>query len=182
MEKTVFKIKKSDSVTGTGFLCIINNQDNTSKSQVLITCNHVLDINDIQVGKVISIFSEENGHLKLKNIKINKLRKTYTSKENDVTIIEIKKIDNFDEKDMLTIDEDIFSNNYKIYSNKFIYMIHYPKGLEVKYSSDKIMYISEDKDEIKHKCPTDSGSSGAPIINLELLEFIVVPKINIIME
>ena len=126
MEKSICKITKSKTLKGTGFICKITKESKTY--QVLITSNHILDINDIKAGKIIDISFNENGKLKNKILKINKLRKVYTNKNYDVTIIEIKKNDNFNENDMLTIDENIYSNNFNsYYLNKNIYIIHYPK-------------------------------------------------------
>lgn len=100
-------------------------------------------------------------------MKINNLRLLiYTNEDYDVTIIELKKGDNFDENGMLTIDENIYLKNYNsYYPNKYIYMIHYPKGDIAKFSSDKIVAIKGNL--IIHSCSTEDGSSGAPIINLE---------------
>jgi len=169
MEKTICKINKSETVKGTGFICKINKDGEESKEgksyQVLITCHHVLDQDDLKVGKKINLSFKKKGY-ENKTLKINNLRLIYTNKDYDITIIELKKGDNFDENDMLTIDENIYLKNYNSYYPKnYIYMIHYPKGDIVKFSSDKIVAIKGNL--IIHTCSTEDGSSGAPIINLE---------------
>jgi len=45
--------------------------------------------------------------------------------------------------------------------------LHYPNGNEIRYSTDFIRGIDEQKNEIQHFCSTNSGSSGAPILNFE---------------
>ena len=171
MEKSVCKINKSETLKGTGFICKISKEKEIY--HVLITCHHVLDENDIKIGKIIDLSFIDNETTKKKFLKINKLRKTYTNQDFDVTIIEIKKNDGFDENNMLSIDERIYSNNLKdYYYNKYIYLLHYPRGENIKFSSDKIMAIKDNK--IFHLCPTEKGSSGAPIINLENLKVIGV--------
>ena len=70
---------------------------------------------------------------------------------------------------MLEIDCNIFEEK-NIKELKSIYIIHYPIGKE---SSLSIGLIDNIKDEdIQHKCATESGSSGAPIINLNNFKII----------
>ena len=159
MEKTICKINKSETVKGTGFICKISKDGEEGKEgksyQVLITCNHVLDKDDLKVGKKINLSFQKKGY-ENKTLKINNLRLIYTNKDYDVTIIELKKGDNFDENDMLTIDENIYTKNYNsYYPNKYIYIIHYPKGNIVKFSSDKIVAIKGNL--IVHSCSTEDG-------------------------
>ena len=74
---------------------------------------------------------------------------------------------------MLEIDCNIFEER-NIKELKSIYIIHYPFGKE---SSLSIGLIDKIKDEdIKHKCATESGSSGAPIINLNNFKVIGIHK------
>ena len=164
MDKSICKIEKKD-ITGTGFICIIPNPDKYHRIPVLFTCNHVLGNDDIKPGKEIKlIFNEEE-----KKLKIDNSRKIYTSNENgyDVTIIELKEEDKFNQNDLLEIDNDIYKedNIENLYKDKSIYIIHYPKGKEVKHSIDSIIKI--EKDRLHYKCSTEDGSSGAPILNLD---------------
>ena len=61
---------------------------------------------------------------------IDENRKVYTNdKPFDVTIIEIKKTDNNILLYFLEIDEKLFStNDYDIYNQKSVYLVHYPNG------------------------------------------------------
>ena len=83
MEKCVCKIHINGK-NATGFFAKIPYKNSFIK--VLMTNNHVLDSNDISENKIIT-FSLNNN---IKNIKIDKERKTYTSEPFDTTIIEIK--------------------------------------------------------------------------------------------
>ena len=164
MEKCVCKIINSRDESGTGFICNITNEDNSFSLPALLTCNHILKNNDIILGNVIKLEFND----KIKTIKIHKLRTTYTSEKYDTTIIEINKIDNFNQNDLLRIDKNIFNKELsKYYKKRQIYLIHYPKGKEMKYSCDLIKTIEEDNFTVNHLCSTDTGSSGAPMIELE---------------
>ena len=87
---------------GTGFLCKIYNATHQYSKNVLITCNHVLNEKNINYGsEIILVFNNET----IRYIKIQKSKNIYTNVDNDIAIIEINELDNFDEKDMLEIDE-----------------------------------------------------------------------------
>ena len=143
--------------TGIGFLCLIPfpNKDNLLKT--LITCNHIL--NNIKIGNKIKVIFDKN--IK-KEIILDDKRKLFTNKKYDITIIELK--DNeFDINNYLQIDDELYTNN-KIKENDKIYIIHYPEGIEVKYSVGSIIYKKGNK--IGYKCEKEEGSSGEPILNL----------------
>jgi len=164
MERSICKIQKPNNVYGTGFICKISNKENIETKNVLITCNHVLNEIDLTLGKDIYLYFNNINQVILK---INKLRKIYTSPKYDVTIIELKSSDNINEEDLFEIDENIFENDlYKFYKNRQIYILHYPNGNEIKYSTEVLKNVVNEY-EIRHYCSTDSGSSGAPIINFE---------------
>ena len=96
---------------------------------------------------------------------IDETRKCFTNKDLDVTIIEIKKKDNIELKTCLNIDDNIYVENPgDYYKNKSIYLLHYKFGDKVVSSFGSIDNITEDS-TINHKCSTDKGSSGRPIIN-----------------
>ena len=84
----------------------------------------------------------------------------------DVTIIEIRKEDNIN--NFLSLDDTIFNNNIynynDIYENESLYVLHYINGKDI-YVSYGILNNREDN-KIMHKCNTDSGSSGSPILLL----------------
>ena len=68
----------------------------------------------------------------------------------------------------MEIDETIYKNRLFVETaliNKSIYIIHYPKGKNVKVSYGLLSNIIDN--DINHLCCTEEGSSGAPIISLE---------------
>ena len=166
MKNCVCKIKLNNGIIGTGFFCKIPFPDNFTFLPVLITCNHVLNNNNISQGKKID-FSLNNEQF-LYSILITSSRKIYTNEKNDVTIIEIKpEEDNIEFKSFLDVDENIYKDNpNEVYRNKTIYIIHYEKGKEVKYSLGTIKNIGTNNYTIRHFCTTQEGSSGSPILNL----------------
>ena len=119
MQNCICKIIKSDGITGTGFFCKIPFK--TNLLPVLITNNHVLSENDIEINKIIE-FTINDDNIK-GEIKIDDKRIVNSYKELDVTIIEIRpnkdKINNF-----LELDEDINKEENilkTIYKKKSIY-------------------------------------------------------------
>ena len=97
MDKSICKINNEKTI-GTGFLCLIPFPDSLSILRVLITCNHVL--NDLKIGNEIKLIFDR----KEKIIIIDKLRRAYTNKEYDITIIELKE-NEFDIQNYLKIDD-----------------------------------------------------------------------------
>jgi len=148
---------------GTGFFIKI--PYNEKKLRLLITNNHVLDEKDLIIDNVINI--SLNNEKEFKEIKIDSKRKKYTNEKLDVTIIEIKDEDNIN--NFLSLDNKIMNadiNNYNnIYKNESIYILNYINGKEIYTSYGILRNIEENK--IIHKCNTDTGSSGSPIILLK---------------
>ena len=175
MDNSVCKIIKSKS-TGTGFICLIPFPNKLYPLSVLITCYHVLSKDDLKPGKEIKLMFDE----KEKIIEINQSRKIFTSNENeyDISIIELLPEDNFDLNNLLEIENDIFKfdNLNEIYKNKSIYIIHYPKGKEPKYSVDTITFIDINNISMGHFCDTMNGSSGGPILNLQTYNVLGIHK------
>ena len=175
-EKNIFKIvinkENGEKEFGTGAFCKIPFPDQFRFLPVLITCNHLLDKENIKPNKIINISLEDDKWKK--KIKIDSKRKTFTDKEMDITIIEIKpnldKINNF-----LEIDGDIFLDDYKkIYEKREIYLLQYPNGKLSSYSVGIINKINNL--DINHTASTESGSSGSPILNLLNLKVIGIHK------
>jgi len=171
MKKCVCKIHKNGE-NGTGFFAQIPCKESNIK--VLITSNHVLNANDIHEHKLIT-FSINNDIL---NFKIGKERKKYTSEKYDTTIIEIIETDKLenvieyleiDDINLKTIKENDkqLSNEYfnNLYKNESLYILNYLGGKDIVISYGFFAKIQES--EIYHKCSTDDGSSGAPILSLE---------------
>ena len=177
MRKCVCKIHKEDGNKGTGFFCNIPYPDDNHLLPVLITNDHVLNLNYIENYKKI-LFSINN-EKKYIPINIDSSRKIFNDKDLDMTFIEIKKDkDEIKDLDFLEIDVNIRTNkNYleTIYAKKSIYILNYPEdNKEVVVSYGLLKEIREEK--IYHLCSTEGGSSGSPIISLENNKVIGIHK------
>jgi len=139
MNNSICKIEK-DQATGTGFISIIPFPDKFNQLPVLFTCNHVLNNNELKIGRIIKLIFNQ----KEISIKLSESRKIYTSDENeyDTTIIELKQGE-YNKNDLLEIDDDIYKEGQldDIYKQSSVYIIHYPMGIEPKYSLDVIKSI-----------------------------------------
>lgn len=164
MESSVCKIKSEDC-EGTAFFCLIP-YEQYIPIPAIITAEHI--IGEIYTGKSIKI--SLNNDLYSHVINFYESRLTYTNKENDITIIEIKEKDGLNINLFFELDELIFNSD--IYKDKDIYLISY---LGEKTLS--IGNIIKTKDErIFHNCKTECGSSSAPIINLKNNKVIGIHK------
>ena len=167
METSICKIN-IEPKQGTGFFCKIPFPDEKNMLPVFITNNHVINKDFLfkENAKIEFDIEEENDP---KIINLYK-RLKYTNEDYDTTIIEIKEKDNI--KNYLELDdnimEDILNDNNRLskYKSKTIYIIQYPKGdLSVSYGI--LNQICEDKKyNFNHKCSTEGGSSGSPILNI----------------
>ena len=155
MESSVCKISYGD-IIGTAFLCLIPYQEH-SLIPVIITANHI--VNE-EIGKKIEISFNNEPFPKV--INFDKSRLFYTNKDNDITIIEIKKEDYLTINQFFELDESVFSGN--IYDSEDIYLIFYNFGKEIAFSIGKII---KNLRRLIHNCNTEPGSAGAPIINLK---------------
>ena len=149
MEKSICKIKCPKGGFGTGFFCKIPFPNEFNLFPVLITNYHVLYEADIKIGNNF-IFSLKNDQITFQIFFDNK-RRTYTNKEYDITIVELKQKDGLYGYLLLDIDENVFKDNpQNYYPNKDIYIIHYPHGQKVGFSSGIIKNIYEDNYTISH--------------------------------
>ena len=167
MEKNICKIKIEDN-QGTGFFCKIPFPDLNNMLTVFITNNHIINQKylDKEDAKIQLDIKEKSNKI---NINLNN-RIKYTNEEYDITIIEIKEKDNINnylELDDIIIDDILNNNNQnKEYEDKTIYIIQYPKG-ELSVSYGILSSITLDKSyNFNHKCSTEKGSSGSPILAL----------------
>ena len=162
MKESVCKIH-IEGKHGTGFFMQVPYDNQSLK--LLITNNHVLNEQDIMPGNTINI--SLNNEQIFKKIKIDINRKKYTNKDLDVTIIEIKDEDNINK--YISLDDKIMNNDINIYNdiykNQSIYILNYLNGENIKTSYGILNNINENK--IIHKCNTDTGSSGSPILLLK---------------
>ena len=160
MEKYICKIKVNDKNFGTGFFCII--EYNNKIIPALITNYHVINDEFLEVNKYIEVYIKNESHL----IEINKESKIYSSisSEYDIMIIKINQ-DNEEIRDYLEVDPNIYKeDSLSTYKNEDIYILHYKKDGRAYISSGN--GIEPDGiNDIKHKCNTDHGSSGAPILS-----------------
>ena len=168
-DNSICKIIKNKRPIGTGFLCSIPGKYITRK--VLITAYHVLGEDDLNIGNELKISFKDNAEIK--KIKIDNKRHIYSSKTFDITIIEILSDDNLAKEKYLELDPILFNSTdfNKEYANKPIYILHYPKGFFSSFS-DGIIGGVENNNTFRHYCPTNPGSSGAPILNLDTLKVI----------
>ena len=159
MRYSVGKIKIENEV-GSCFFCNIVYEN--KKSSVLMTANHVINESNIKQFKYIDLNDKRIP------LDINEKTKIYYNKNYDITIIEIKnKI--IKEEDKVKIKylelDNIFKESHEIiFENKSIYIPQYPNGQEVVVSYGILKHIKDMT--IKHRCCTDKGSSGSPILNL----------------
>lgn len=77
----------------------------------------------------------------------------------------------------MEIDNQIFEETSK---DKFrkqpIYLLHYPKGIEIEKSDGTIRNIDENYYQIEHLCSSSPGSSGGPLIYLRNQKIIGIHK------
>ena len=165
MKKCVCKIHNK-GIKGTGFFCQIPYLSAPNLIPVLVTNNHILNKSDIKKNNTITL--SINDEERFVDITIDESRKVFSSEELDTTIIELNLIkDNLklDLEDFLELDENINKGNLEnIYSKHSIYIINYPKGLNVEVSYGILSSIKDN--EIFHNCCTEKGSSGSPILSL----------------
>ena len=142
-------LENNKPVYGTGFFMVLNN------NKYIITNYHVISESLINNNINIEIYNKNKIKIELKN------RDIKFFEELDITIIEIKEIDNII-KDIEFLDYDLnYIKGYKQYLNKDIFSLQYPKN-GIEHGSGKIIEINEY--EFTHTIDTENGSSGSPII------------------
>ena len=173
----ICKIETNEAF-GSGFLCKIPFGSKQNLLPVFITNNHVIDENYIKKVGVI-IFTKENDPNYYYNISFDIPRRFYTDKNDDFTIIEIKHEDNIELNSFLEIDDNIESPNPDLtYKNKEAYVIHFPLGNNAELNTGQIKSIKKDN-KIFHKCSTNKGSSGCPILNSETCKVLGIHKASV---
>ena len=158
--KCICKISRSRGLMGTGFFSKIDYEGKTIP--VLITNYHVIDDDFINKNKKLTFYINGNSH----TIDINEESVVYSStdKKYDIMIIKLKECEGYS---FLEIDNNIFEDgSLENYENQGIYILHYPGNEEKAQISfgEGIKKIRGDNDDIMHKCHTESGSSGSPIL------------------
>ena len=171
LEQNICKVYVNQNIIGTGFLCKIPYPDEFKLLPVLITNNHVLNQEFYSNNKEFKITFNEDKIIKLINIIPE--RNFYTSEKYDVTIIEIlPNEDNIHQ--FLEFNEDKAIEKEENSLNLNIYVLQYPNADTSSTSYGFINKINEF--EIEHKCSTETGSSGGPIILLNTFKVIGVHK------
>ena len=174
MDNCICKIIKPDAKKGTGFFCKIKLECFPEPIPFLVTNYHVINRNDFLINDIICI--TYNDDKELRKIKIDNNRKIYTNKILDITFIELKKDDKI--SNFLEIDENIIKEEEDIIEIKHkkdsIYTLHYPRGDNVEVSYGLTLDII--KENIRHKCNTETGSSGAPILSLKTFKVIGIHR------
>ena len=151
---------KIKGVYGTGFFCKIPFKNETMK--VFMTNHHVLNKEVLKNIKKLNLLLNDEKEIIIIDLKIE--RKILFNKDYDITLIEIKEEDKI--KNYLELDDNLFNDNSEIiYEDKSIYILQYPNGKKACVSYGVLNDINEYN--IMHRCCTDNGSSGSPILNLE---------------
>jgi len=168
MCKIHFNIEKNNKIEkgeGTGFFCRINHKCIPFKLG-LLTNNHILNRNNIQIGKeiIFDYYKEQNIS---KILEITQNRRVFTNEELDYTFIEImdsdKIFNNNEINRLFKIDQDILlEGKISLLVNTDIFILQFPKGNELSFSVGQIKRI--DKKHMEYSASTYYGSSGSPII------------------
>ena len=147
---------------GTGFFCKIPYENNMIL--VLITNYHIINDDFLERNDNIKVLI--NNDKKEIIIKLDKNKKIYSSGKNEYDIIMIK-INNEDNVDnYLELDDNLFlKDSENKYESDYIYILHYPEISKISVSYGNI-FLKCNNYFFKHKCNTNHGSSGAPILNL----------------
>ena len=130
--------------------------------RVLLTCYHVLDINN---KDYINYTNEENE----KELCI-KYRKIFKSDSNNLDYICIPLSEKDNIENFLDIDKNIFNLGYNL-NDKLIQIFKYDLTL----SLGQIIKINDNK-EIFHDCNTEPGWSGGPILTRDNSKVIGIHK------
>ena len=159
MTNCICKIK-NNQIIGAGFFCRIPYINNT-KINALITSYQIID--DYYLNQNNKIILLLNSHNEDKVINLYPNRKIYSSKKYNTTIIELKESDNIN--NYLELDENLFRNDIKdYYESQSIYILQY---LFSGTASVSYGILNEfNAVNFKHICFAESGSKGAPILNL----------------
>ena len=159
--KIIIKLNEGGNLFGTGFFMIYDS------NKYLITCYHVINSQNIDID--IEIWNNQTIKFVLKNYDMK-----YIKPPSDITIIKIKKSDEFiNDIEFLDYDSNYFKGN-KQYLNLDIFSLGYPNGNDISSGSGKILGI--DDFEFDHNIDTEQGSSGSPIILFNTLKVIGIHK------
>ena len=170
MENCICKIK-TENEAGTGFFCKIPFPNLKNQLSVLITNNHIINKELLSKPNAKISFSTKNDKNSKEISFHGRKRMTFSKDKYDTTIIEIRNEDNI--KNFMELDDaiinDIFkdeNNNINEFENQSIYIIQYPNEI-LSVSFGRINELDCCKSyEIVHRCNTEKGASGSPILKL----------------
>ena len=144
MKNCICKINKEDGKKGTAFFCKIPFPDQKNLLPVLISDNHVIDESFLE-NENNKITLTLNNDKEYKEIEL-KNRMTYSNKDYDITIIELKeKEDNINNSNYLELDDNIQNNNHIPYVKESIYLLHYPGSKKAAVSYGTLKDINHGK-------------------------------------
>ena len=172
MKKCVCKIYSEKYKVGTGFFLKFNCENGNKIVKALVTNNHIINEKDLNRKITFSLDNQKD----LYDIKLVPSRNIFTNSKLDITIIELKNHE-FNNFNFLELDDNFDKKKQFLnilYEKTPLYILHYKKGKEV-YSSFGILEKIKEND-IYHKCCTDNGSSGSPILSLETKKVIGIHK------
>ena len=160
--KSICKISIKN-LSATGFFMKVSDTQ-----KYLITNYHV--INELNAKDNIEFMTAEN---KIFKLTLNDRGIKYFKEPKDITVIEIKETDQiYKEVEFLNYDLN-YKIGYSIYKNKEI-LCYFFNGQNNLCSSGNLIGFTNG--EFNHNCPTDIGSSGAPIILVNSMKVIGVHK------
>ena len=172
MKNCICKIEGKE--IGTGFFCKINY--NQTLIPVLMTNSKILAPEFLKLNKKVKLATNDDKNTKILNIDENDIIYISSSDKYDIIIMKLKDEED-NENNYLELDESIFDNDSeKIYENESIYILHYPKGDKACVSYGYGFSESKENNNFIYNCDFNSGSSGAPILNLSTNKVIGINK------
>ena len=153
---------------GNGFFCKLNNSY-IPFQKALFTNNHILNEENLKVGKKINI----NYQTKDISIEITEKRNVFTDKTLDYTCVEIFEEDGIN--NFFEIDEDVI-NKKMLLNDQEIFILQYCQNSSIGSSTGKIFHITDNK--MVHSAVTENGSSGSPLIRRRRTEIKFVVGIH----
>ena len=172
MKKSICKIK--GQTIGTGFFCKI--EIDKEKFPVLITNFHVIDDKFIELNKKVKIQLYNDRIPKIIYLNQNKIFYSSIREEYDIMMIKLDKKDEIDNADYLELDDFLLSEKSERICDEdnSIYILHYyDKEICISYGKG----LSKENDfNIIHRCKTQIGSSGSPILDLKTNKVIGIHK------
>ena len=139
-----------------GFFC--ETDKNFPIKYALFTNNHILNEENIKIGKVLEIeYLNEIGYI-IKKLELTKKRRVFFDIKLNYTCIEIFETDNI--KNYFFIEQEIYQNNINLI-NKEVFMVKYLNN-NFSFNSGKILSIEDNL--ITHDIPINEHFSGSPLI------------------